>query len=49
VFESFKKRSLVDDVYIDKAFNTATKILLKVLEASGFVELLLSRFDSSFN
>lgn len=49
MFESFKKRSQVDVVYMDlaKAFDTVNhKVLLKVLEASGFVEPQLSWFGS---
>lgn len=47
VFESFKKRSQVDAVYTDlvKTFDVVNHtILLKILEASGFDEPLLSGF-----
>ncbi|XP_022164892.1 uncharacterized protein LOC111029945 [Myzus persicae] len=49
VFESFKKRSQVDVVYTDlaKAFDTVNhKVLLRILEAFGFGEPLLSWFGS---
>lgn len=47
IFESFKKRSHVYEVYTDlaKAFDTVNhRVLLKILEPSGFGEPLLSWF-----
>ena len=49
MYKSFKKRSQVDVAYTDlaKAFDTVNhRVLLRILEASGFGEPLLSWFGS---